>query len=151
MIVLENGNHKLSLAEPGERYSGARFDWTCFVTDWTFKRRHSLLSAESREPGVGMGGLGLCGEFAMMSAIGFDDCPAGGWFPKPGVGLLRRPDDQAYFFGRAYDLRPFPMSVRREGDAVVYRCDPLPERCPRPKCLKWSELAGIGWKRLCIS
>ncbi|MFD1908517.1 hypothetical protein ACFSQ7_37740 [Paenibacillus rhizoplanae] len=87
--ILSNGVLTVEIAEVGA-YGGTRFDWTGFITGVTLEQGgHTFCVPESLVPGQGTGGIGLCNEFGISRAIGYEDAAAGEWFPKFGIGLLQ--------------------------------------------------------------
>jgi len=65
---------------------------------------------------------GTAEEFGMDSPLGFDDAAPGEGFVKIGVGVLERPDDEPYFFRRAYALLdPGEWDVRAEPGEITFR------------------------------
>lgn len=118
-MSLAFGNERLRvvLDPPGAVYTGARFDWTTQVVQVTLDGVPFLTREKTTdEP---LQGWGLAGEFGIATPVGFDDCPVGDWFPKVGVGLVRRPDEAAYQFHRAYEVRPARFAARSEGTGVL--------------------------------
>lgn len=104
---LSNGVLSVDIADIGEDYKGTRFDWTGFITQVTLEKgNHTFCVPESLKEGEGTGGSGLCNEFGISRAIGYDEAPIGGWFPKPGIGLLQKLDSQSYSFISEYPLTP---------------------------------------------
>lgn len=124
-IRLSNGILTVDIADIGE-YKGTRFDWTGFITQVTLAEgNHTFCVPESLKPGEGTGGRGLCNEFGISRAIGYDEAPIGGWFPKPGVGLLQKDDAQLYRFEKDYNVIPFAKEIEVEKEAVKYRVEPM--------------------------
>lgn len=124
-IRLSNGILTVDIADIGE-YKGTRFDWTGFITQVTLAEgNHTFCVPESLKPGEGTGGRGLCNEFGISRAIGYDEAPIGGWFPKPGVGLLQKDDAQLYRFEKDYSVIPFTKEIEVEKEAVKYRVEPM--------------------------
>lgn len=116
---LKNEHLSVEIAEPGA-YRGSRFDWTGFITGITLlDGNHTFCVPESLIPGQGTGGAGLCNEFGIENALGYDDIGPGEPFPKLGVGLLTRLDDRKYEFFRDYPIHPFKVSVVRENEASL--------------------------------
>lgn len=124
--ILRSARLTVEIAAPGSMYSGARFDWSSFVTQVTLDGRHRFLSPESQRPGAGTGGSGLCCEFDILGPAGFAETAAGEVFPKWGVGLLTRPDDRPYDFSRAYPVAPFT----RRTSATATRLESVTEAEP---------------------
>lgn len=124
-IRLSNGILTVDIADIGE-YKGTRFDWTGFITQVTLAEgNHTFCVPESLKPGEGTGGRGLCNEFGISRAIGYDEAPIGGWFPKPGVGLLQKDDAQLYRFEKDYNVIPFAKEIEVEKETVKYRIEPM--------------------------
>lgn len=106
-ITLSNDILTVEIADLGA-YKGTRFDWTGFITQVTLEQgKHMFCVPESLVPGQGTGGIGLCNEFSISRAIGYDDAEVGEWFPKPGVGLLQKQEDAPIFLPEV--IRSFPL------------------------------------------
>ena len=108
------------LCEPGEYYRGTRFDhagvfrsitqdgyvWADEWFDHADPFRHDRV-------------CGLSEEFVTADFAGV---PTGGLFCKPGVGLLRRPDDAPYDWFRLYEVaEPGEWDVQAGPAEAVYR------------------------------
>lgn len=104
MRFLENSLLKIGYELPGEAYRGTRFDWGSAVVAIELAGGHSFGSAEytSDDARYLDGGRGLFCEFGINAPIGYDDCAPGDWFPKLGVGFLRRESGAAYDFFHTY-------------------------------------------------
>jgi hypothetical protein len=128
--TLHNERLEVLIDDPGAGYTGSRFDWTTQVRQITFDGKHRLLTREKE--GVespAAQGWGLAGEFGIEAPVGYEECPVGGAFPKIGVGLLTRPDDEAYRFHRPYTVRPARFGVKPEGPrGVLITASQDPER-----------------------
>ncbi len=123
---LSNGVLSVDIADIGEDYKGTRFDWTGFITQVTLEKgSHTFCVPESLREGEGTGGSGLCNEFGISRAIGYDETPIGGWFPKPGIGLLQKLDSQSYSFLSNYPLTPFAIDMEVRDDSVTYTVQPM--------------------------
>lgn len=118
-MALTFGNQRLSvvLEAPGAVYTASRFDWTTQVVQVTLDGVPFLTREKTTDDPLQ--GWGLAGEFGISTPVGFEDCPVGELFPKVGVGMLRRPDDQAYQFHRAYEVAPARFTARSEGTGVL--------------------------------
>lgn len=118
--TLSNGILTAEIADTGS-YRGTRFDWTGFITQVTLNRGgHTFCVPESLVPGQGTGGIGLCNEFGISRAIGYDEAAVGEWFPKPGVGLLQKVSAAPYSFAADYPLIPFQVVEERSRTEVTY-------------------------------
>ncbi|HQI85792.1 MAG TPA: hypothetical protein PKV20_14530 [Anaerolineae bacterium] len=125
-IVLRSHRLTVEIAQPGSVYSGTRFDWTGFITQVTLDKAHTFCVPESFEPGQGTGGVGLCGEFGIEEVIGYDEAQPGDPFPKLGIGLLARPDEQPYNFFRPYEIvAPFPIHVTTGPTQATFTVEPV--------------------------
>ncbi|UQZ35779.1 hypothetical protein C2I18_20955 [Paenibacillus sp. PK3_47] len=122
---LSNGILTVEIAGTGD-YGGTRFDWTGFITQVTLEKgRHSFCVPESLVPGHGSGGTGLCNEFGISRAIGYEEAMPGEWFPKPGVGLLQKTGPEPYSFNGEYPLIPFQISEEATGQSLTYIVQPM--------------------------
>lgn len=102
MIHLSNTGLEVDLCHPGEYYLGTRFDRSgifrrivkdgyVFADEWFSHEdpfRHDRV-------------CGLSEEFV---TVDLEDVPVGRLFCKPGVGLLRRPDEAPYDWFRLYEI-----------------------------------------------
>lgn len=123
--TLSNDVLRVDIADVGD-YRGSRFDWTGAISQVTLLQgNHSFCVPESLVPGVGTGGRGLCNEFGISRAIGYDNAPAGGWFPKLGVGLLQKPNTLPYNFNLDYLVNPSKVSVRVDLHEVKFTVQPM--------------------------
>ena len=106
-VKLENETIRLDIEEPGEGYVGSRFDWTGKITQITFRRRHTFCTEETTDPArLHHAGRGLFNEFGIDEPIGYEECPVGDVFLKPGVGLLTRLSEEPYDFMLSYPVDP---------------------------------------------
>ncbi|WP_052339859.1 hypothetical protein [Gorillibacterium massiliense] len=140
-IILQNDRLKVAIVPPGEGYVGSRFDWTGWVEQVELDGAHTFGSTELKEISYNHG-FGLCNEFGIEYPIGYDDCPVGGTFPKLGVGLLTRPNDEPYDFFQPYAVQPFPLEVEQTETSVRFTQTPLPCRGYEAVLIKTLTLAG---------
>lgn len=125
-IQLKSDRLSVEIAYPGTVYSGSRFDWNGFITGIVLDGKHSFCVPESPIPGQGSGGFGLCNEFGINTAVGYDDAKPGEKFPKLGTGLLTRPIDESdYFFFNKYEVTPFPVKIKNDDSTVVFEVEPI--------------------------
>lgn len=125
-VRLENRDLRVTLRLPEAEPRGVRFDGSAMVEQVILHGRHRFCQPEQRIAGrVTCYGFGLCGEFDIPGIA--DDVPAGGWFPKPGVGLLRQQEDRApYHIMRAYEAQRFPKKWEISPDRAVFTEEPVP-------------------------
>lgn len=125
-IFINSSRLCVEVAEPGTLYKGSRFDWDGFVKEITFDKRHTFCVPESMEEGKGSGGHGMCGEFGIDEPIGYDEADVGECFPKIGIGLLKKPDNEKYNFFRNYQcVMPFKRTIKKEENSVSFCVEPL--------------------------
>jgi hypothetical protein len=120
--MLKNELLTLEIPEPGKTYTWPRFDWMGMVSQVTYKGRHTFCTTETRNPWrVTKRGIGLCNEFGIEQAVGYADCKPGERFPKIGVGLLLKKSEKRYRFFKNYSIKPFPYSVTRNNDSLIFK------------------------------
>ncbi|MFZ6029437.1 MAG: hypothetical protein ACOYYS_17125 [Chloroflexota bacterium] len=125
-LLIQSPRLIVDIAKPGAVYHGSRFDWTAFVMQVTLDGRHTFCAPEDPNPAQGTGGLGLCNEFGIEKAIGYDEAAPGELFPKLGIGLLRRDDERTYNFFRPYEIAErFPMKAEIQADTVCFTVEPV--------------------------
>jgi hypothetical protein len=125
-ISLRSQRLEVEISAPGAAYHGTRFDWSAFITQVSLDGRHNFCVPESYQPGEGTGGIGLCNEFGIDRAVGYDEAKAGEFFPKLGVGLLLRHDQSAYDFFYPYEIvQRFPVWVESGPDWARFTVEPL--------------------------
>lgn len=102
MIELKKDGLSVELCNPGEYYLGTRFDRAgvfrrivkdgyVFADEWF---DHADPYRHDR----------VCGLSEEFVTVDFDGVAPGTLFCKPGVGLLRRPDDEPYDWFRLYEI-----------------------------------------------
>jgi hypothetical protein len=125
-ISLRSQRLEVEISAPGAAYHGTRFDWSAFITQVTLDGKHNYCVPESYQPGEGTGGNGLCNEFGIDQAIGYDEIEPDDLFPKLGIGLLRRQDRSAYDFWYPYEIvQRFPIVVESGPDWARFTVEPL--------------------------
>lgn len=119
MIHLSNEGLEVDLCRPGEYYQGTRFDHA-----GVFRRivKDGYVLADEwfshEDPFRHDRVCGLSEEFVTVDLEGV---PPGGLFCKPGVGLLRRPDDAPYDWFRLYEVaEPGKWEVERSASAACF-------------------------------
>lgn len=119
MYRLTKGDLVVELCEPGTYYRGTRFDWA-----GVFRRIVKdgyVFADEWFEGGDCFTHDHVCGPSEEFVSVSFDGVEPGGVFVKPGVGLLRRPDDKPYDWFRLYEIADGgKWSVEEGPDNIVY-------------------------------
>lgn len=126
MITLQSSRLRVSIAEPNEFPNQThRFDRAGFITDVCLDDQFSFCASEPENLSHPCtGGRGLCCEFKSNAA---DECAVGEYFPKFGVGLIRKEDASDYVFHRKYrDLRPFDVSFSTNECSAEFTTAPMP-------------------------
>lgn len=124
-LYLENNRLNVSVSFPGTFYSGSRFDWNGFITEIVLDKNHKFCMPESLIKGKGTGGYGLCNEFGIDEAIGYDEIDSGEFFPKIGVGLLKKSNNEPYDFFNNYEIIPFKAEILREDNSILLKHEPI--------------------------
>ena len=125
-ISLHSDRLAVEIAAPGTLYRRSRFDWHGFITQVTLDGEHTFCVPEDYDPKAGSGGYGLCNEFGNEKIFGYDGARPGQPFPKPGIGLLLRPDGGKYSFYREHQVvQPFPVQVDCTPDTARFTVEPL--------------------------
>lgn len=122
MIDLYNSGLEVVLCRPGEYYKGTRFDHAgifrrivkdgyVFADEWF---SHDDPFRHDR----------VCGLSEEFVTVDLENVPVGGLFCKPGVGLLRRPDDNPYDWFRLYEVvQPGEWNVEASRSSARYTHD----------------------------
>jgi hypothetical protein len=104
-------------------YRGVRFDWSGVVASLTYKG-HEFFGQwfDKYDPLSHDAIMGPVEEFrGEDGGLGYAEAKPNGMFMKIGVGTLRKPDNEAYSFFRAYKLvNPGRRVVRTEADHVDF-------------------------------
>lgn len=122
-IHLASSRLAVEIAEPGTLYCGSRFDWSALITQVTLDGQYPICAPETTD-GTGTGGVGLCAEFGILTAVGFEDARPGEPFTKPGVGLLTRPSARAYIFHAPHKMMPFDRHVEHDATSATFVTEP---------------------------
>ena len=112
MIILKSNRLRVEIAEPGERPNDTfRFDRAGYITEVVLDQSMRFCASEPQNlVHPCSGGRGLCSEF---TADYSGEAAEGEYYPKLGVGLIRREDGERYVFHRRYeDVQPFPVDVQ---------------------------------------
>lgn len=126
MITLKSDRLQIQLAEPGEAPNCRfRFDRAGYITEVILDNTFRFCASEPQNlvhPNTG--GRGLCSEYRFDVS---GEASVGEYFPKFGVGLLKKERDEPYLFHRSFkDVAPFPVTVTQTGDSAVFRTGAVP-------------------------
>ncbi len=119
--LLKNTNLEIYIDFPLGSYKFSRFDWTGKITAVKFKGIDVSGSEKLNREINDIYGKGFYNEFGIETPVGFDECEEGEWFPKIGVGLLKK-EGESYSFMKAYETQPADFKVRIESNKVIIEC-----------------------------
>ncbi|WP_438444602.1 hypothetical protein [Gorillibacterium sp. sgz5001074] len=123
--VLSGGGLIVELALPGA-YRRPRFDRSGFITQVTeVKSGRRYCAYETNDGSLERGGAGICSEFGIFEALGYEETRPGEWFPKLGVGLLQKQSEEPYSFAGDYPLQPFHWTVHAETERITFETEPV--------------------------
>ncbi|MBN2597901.1 MAG: hypothetical protein JXR82_14090 [Marinifilaceae bacterium] len=119
--ILKNKNLEIHIDLPLKNYSLSRFDWTGKITAVKFKG--IPVSGEERTDAEDANnfGKGFYNEFGIETPIGFDEIKAGEYFPKIGVGALKK-EGQEYSFSKAYETEPADFKIGINTNKLIIEC-----------------------------
>jgi len=119
--ILKNKNLEIHIDLPLDNYKLSRFDWTGKIVSVKFKGIDVVGSERLNSEDDNNFGKGFYNEFGIETPVGFDDCEEGDWFPKIGIGLLKKEGD-SYSFSKAYEIKPADFKVLAETNKIVVVC-----------------------------
>ena len=110
MITLSSDRLRVELAEPGVSPNNkTRFDRAGYISDVILDGGIYFAASEPRNlVHPCSGGRGFCNEFRFDASA---EAAIGEYFPKLGVGLIRKEEDKKYIFHRKCFYRPTCRSV----------------------------------------
>jgi len=119
--ILKNKNLEIYIDLPLENYQLSRFDWTGKITAVKFKGVCVSGSERLECEDENRFGKGFYNEFGIETPVGFDECKEGEWFPKIGVGSLKK-DGEGYSFSKAYEIQPADFEVIIDTNKLTIEC-----------------------------
>ncbi|WP_010663697.1 hypothetical protein [Marinilabilia salmonicolor] len=121
MIGLTRGHIKLNIEKPQQGYIGSRFDWTGKVIQLWWKGI-PFCTSELFDSHSDQQGKGFFNEFGIDQPNGYDEMKPGKFFPKVGVGMLRKEDNKEYDFFNNYECLPFEFAAEDDDVNVKFKC-----------------------------
>jgi hypothetical protein len=121
MIELFRGQVRLNIEEPQEGYGETRFDHTGKVIQLWWKGI-PMCTSELAENNSEQQGKGFFNEFGISKPIGYDDTEIGDYFPKIGVGMLKKENNQPYDFFHQYECLPYEFATEVNDSGVTFKC-----------------------------
>ena len=118
---------KLYLPDPDHGYyRGTRFDWSGVIYSLKFKE-HEYFGQwfERYDPKIHDAIMGPVEEYRTNDAgLGYDEAKAGGTFIRIGVGVVRKPEEQAYQLFSTYEIvDPGKWTIRKGPDWIEFTHD----------------------------
>lgn len=141
MIVLKNECLRVEIAEPGEHPNdGVRFDRAGFITEVVLNNeRHFCANEPKNLAHPSTGGRGLCCEM-MLDLSG--EAKVGEQYPKFGVGLIRKENDEPYVFFGKYQIEHFPVEYRVADNVAEFKTATIP--CMGYALSQWKKISVQG-------
>jgi hypothetical protein len=107
---LRNNILEVEIGEPGELYTGSRFDYSGNIRQIIFNKKHTFCTTEKNEYSRVLG-FGLLNEFDINGPVGYSQANPGERFLKNGVGSLLKEDQKPYMFLYNYKNDPLEYEV----------------------------------------
>jgi hypothetical protein len=126
MFTLISPRLRVELPVPGEApNTSLRFDRAGYIADVILDGGHHFCASEPLNLAhPSSGGRGLCNEWVCDVSA---EAEIGEYFPKFGVGLIRKEEDFKYVFHRPYrDVVPFPVTFTHTEDTATFVTQPVP-------------------------
>lgn len=122
MINLTNNRLAIHILEPGsDKYKRSRFDWSGNCEQIILDGEHTYCSQEAVGTHRGCEGIGLCNEFGIVTAPGYDEAAVSERFPKIGIGFLQKKNNLPYHFAKDYDILPVDIvTEQRQQSRVIF-------------------------------
>ena len=123
MYTLKTNRLRVDVSTPGvPPNTTTRFDRSGFIEEVVLDGVHRFCASEPRNLShKSSGGRGICNEY---KASVDSEAPVGGYFMKPGVGLLLKETDEPYKFMNDYKSKPFKIDVAQDGNALLFVTQP---------------------------
>lgn len=126
MFTINSKRLRIGISEAGEAPNNKwRFDRAGYISDVVLDGGIHFCASEPRNLAhPNSGGRGLCNEFRFDPSA---EAKIGEYFPKFGVGLIRKEDEEPYSFYREYkDVLPFNVEFTRTENEAVFVTLPQP-------------------------
>lgn len=126
MFTLKSDRLRVEISEPQEKPNDRfRFDQAAYISDVILDGGMHFGASEPRNLAhPSSGGRGFCSEFRFDVS---KEAEIGEYFPKFGVGLIRKEETEKYSFHKAYkDVKRFQVEIRHDEKKAVFITDPEP-------------------------
>lgn len=126
MFNLRSNRLRVEISEPGENPNiSLRFDHAGYISDVVLDGGYHFCASEPKNLAHPSSmGRGLCNEWCFDVSA---EAKIGEYFPKFGVGLIRKEADEKYIFHRAYeDVKYFPVTYSHTEDTATFLTEAVP-------------------------
>ena len=126
MIQLTSDRLRVEILEPMEGTNrGFRFDHAGFISEVELDGLVKYCASEPKNLRHPTSlGRGLCNEYRFDIS---EQVEVGDWFPKFGIGLLRKWQDKKYIFHDTFpEVQLFPIHITSSESEAVFETDPVP-------------------------
>ncbi len=123
MFSLCSKRLRVEIAEPGESPNvSLRFDRASYISDVVLDGSYHFCASEPKNLiHPSSMGRGLCSEWCFDVS---SEAAIGEYFPKFGVGLIRKEEDEQYIFHKKYrDVQPFPVFYSHTEDSAHFETE----------------------------
>ncbi|MCC8102084.1 MAG: hypothetical protein LIP11_07425 [Clostridiales bacterium] len=125
MFTIGSDRLRVEIAEPGEAPNNkSRFDRAGFISDVVLDGAMHFAASEPRNLAHPCsGGRGFCNEFRFDPSA---EAQIGEFFPKFGIGLIRKEEDNKYIFHKTYkEIQEFPVNFTHTEQEAVFTTEPI--------------------------
>lgn len=124
MFYLKTDRLRVEVCEPHEAPNTTfRFDRAGFVSEVTLDGRYKFCATEPNNLShPSSGGMGFCSEIQCDVS---SEAGIGEYFPKFGIGLLKKEEHEPYCFFKKYTAKLFPIEVKASDSAVEFITEPI--------------------------
>ncbi|MDM8158484.1 hypothetical protein QUH73_01515 [Labilibaculum sp. K2S] len=119
--ILKNKNLEIHIDLPLENYQFSRFDWTGKITSLIYKGVPISTIERMNEDEEDNFGKGFYNEFGIEMPVGYNEIKEGEWFPKIGVGALKKVGKE-YSFSKAYETEPADFKIITDMNKLLVEC-----------------------------
>ena len=125
MLKISSKRLEIEIPHPGEAPNNTyRFDRAGYISSILLDGKYSFCVSEPTNlVHPSSGGQGLCNEFKFDIAC--DEVVSGERFPKFGIGLFLKPDENPYCFFHQYDVTPFSIDCECKQNTIVFHTQPI--------------------------
>jgi len=116
---IQSNRLKLSIANENMYAKRTRFSHCGYIIQAKLDKKHTLCTRESIVFGNDTGGEGICGEFLTDAEI-YNKTQIGDWFPKIGVGYLKKVKNEPFSPFFDYDCKKSEITQKIYENKVEY-------------------------------